>query len=81
MALLQGAAVLSPAAVYRLRSAGFRHLHGQAADEAPGCRGAGLPTPRYCVIQSEADLAEAGGEQLGLPIMVKPSDEGSPALA
>jgi len=39
-------------------------------------QGAGLPTPRYCVIRNEADLAEAG-EQLGLPVMVKPSDEGS----
>jgi D-alanine-D-alanine ligase len=39
-------------------------------------QGAGLPTPRYCVIRNEADLAEAG-EQLGLPLMVKPSDEGS----
>lgn len=39
-------------------------------------QGAGLPTPRYCVIRNEADLVEAG-EQLGLPLMVKPSDEGS----
>ncbi|MEO7386668.1 MAG: D-alanine--D-alanine ligase [Gammaproteobacteria bacterium] len=39
-------------------------------------QGAGLPTPRYCVIRNEADLADAG-EQLGLPVMVKPSDEGS----
>ncbi len=39
-------------------------------------QGAGLPTPRYCVIRNEADLTEAG-EQLGLPVMVKPSDEGS----
>lgn len=39
-------------------------------------QGAGLPTPRYCVIRNEADLVEAG-EQLGLPVMVKPSDEGS----
>jgi len=39
-------------------------------------QGAGLPTPRYCVIRSEADLTEAA-EQLGLPLMVKPSDEGS----
>ena len=39
-------------------------------------QGAGLPTPRYCVIRNAADLAEAG-EQLGLPVMVKPSDEGS----
>lgn len=39
-------------------------------------QGAGLPTPRYCVIRNEADLADAG-EQLGLPLMVKPSDEGS----
>jgi len=39
-------------------------------------QGAGLPTPRYCVIRNEADLTEAG-EQLGLPLMVKPSDEGS----
>ncbi len=39
-------------------------------------QGAGLPTPRYCVLRSEADLVEAG-EQLGLPLMVKPSDEGS----
>ncbi|TFG86711.1 MAG: D-alanine--D-alanine ligase [Chromatiales bacterium] len=39
-------------------------------------QGAGLPTPRYCVIRNEADLSEAG-EQLGLPVMVKPSDEGS----
>lgn len=39
-------------------------------------QGAGLPTPRYCVIRNVADLAEAG-EQLGLPLMVKPSDEGS----
>jgi D-alanine-D-alanine ligase len=39
-------------------------------------QGAGLPTPRYCVIRNEADLQEAG-EQLGLPVMVKPSDEGS----
>ncbi len=39
-------------------------------------QGAGLPTPRYCVIRNEADMVEAG-EQLGLPLMVKPSDEGS----
>jgi D-alanine-D-alanine ligase len=39
-------------------------------------QGAGLPTPRYCVLRHAADLAEAG-EQLGLPVMVKPSDEGS----
>lgn len=39
-------------------------------------QGAGLPTPRYCVIRNEADLVDAG-EQLGLPVMVKPSDEGS----
>ena len=39
-------------------------------------QGAGLPTPRYCVIRNVADLVEAG-EQLGLPLMVKPSDEGS----
>ena len=39
-------------------------------------QGAGLPTPRYCVIRNEADLAEAAG-QLGLPLMVKPSAEGS----
>jgi len=39
-------------------------------------QGAGLPTPRYCVIRNEADLVEAA-EQLGLPVMVKPSDEGS----
>lgn len=39
-------------------------------------QGAGLPTPRYAVIRNVADLAEAG-EQLGLPLMVKPSDEGS----
>ena len=39
-------------------------------------QGAGLPTPRYCVLRNEADLVEAG-EQLGLPVMVKPSDEGS----
>ena len=39
-------------------------------------QGAGLQTPRYCVIRNEADLVEAG-EQLGLPVMVKPSDEGS----
>jgi D-alanine-D-alanine ligase len=39
-------------------------------------QGAGLPTPRYCVIRNEADLLEAG-EQLGLPVMVKPADEGS----
>ncbi len=39
-------------------------------------QGAGLPTPRYCVIRNVADLTEAG-EQLGLPVMVKPSDEGS----
>lgn len=39
-------------------------------------QGAGLPTPRYCVIRNEADLAEAA-EQLGLPLMVKPAAEGS----
>jgi len=39
-------------------------------------QGAGLPTPRYCVLRNEADLVEAT-EQLGLPVMVKPSDEGS----
>ena len=39
-------------------------------------QGAGLPTPRYCVVRNVADLVEAG-EQLGLPLMVKPSDEGS----
>ena len=39
-------------------------------------QGAGLPTPRYCVLRNEADLVEAG-DQLGLPVMVKPSDEGS----
>ncbi len=39
-------------------------------------QGAGLPTPRYCVIRNEADLVEAA-EQLGLPLMVKPSAEGS----
>jgi len=39
-------------------------------------QGAGLPTPRYCVLRNAADLTEAG-EQLGLPLMVKPSDEGS----
>ncbi len=39
-------------------------------------QGAGLATPRYCVIRNEADLVEAG-EQLGLPLMLKPSDEGS----
>lgn len=38
--------------------------------------GAGLPTPRYCVIRDEADLVEAIG-QLGLPVMVKPAAEGS----
>lgn len=39
-------------------------------------QGAGLPTPRYCVIRGPADLVDAG-EQLGWPLMVKPSDEGS----
>lgn len=39
-------------------------------------QGAGLATPRYCVVRNEADLVEAG-EQLGLPLMLKPSDEGS----
>lgn len=39
-------------------------------------QGAGLPTPRYCVLRDAADLVEAG-EQLGLPLIVKPSDEGS----
>jgi D-alanine-D-alanine ligase len=39
-------------------------------------QGAGLPTPRYCVIRNEADLVEAA-EQLGLPLMVKPAAEGS----
>lgn len=39
-------------------------------------QGAGLPTPRYCVIRGPADLIDAG-EQLGWPLMVKPSDEGS----
>lgn len=39
-------------------------------------QGAGLPTPRYCVIRSAAELIDAG-EQLGWPVMVKPSDEGS----
>ena len=39
-------------------------------------QGAGLPTPRYCVVRNEADLVEAAG-QLGLPLMVKPSAEGS----
>lgn len=39
-------------------------------------QGAGLPTPRYCVLRNEADLAETV-EQLGLPLMVKPAAEGS----
>jgi D-alanine-D-alanine ligase len=39
-------------------------------------QGAGLPTPRYCVIRNQADLVEAA-EQLGWPVMVKPADEGS----
>src|SRR5690606_35854736 len=39
-------------------------------------QGAGLPTPRYCVLRNEADLVECL-EQLGLPLMVKPAAEGS----
>lgn len=38
--------------------------------------GAGIPTPRYCVLRNPADLAEAAA-QLGLPLMVKPAAEGS----
>jgi D-alanine-D-alanine ligase len=38
--------------------------------------GAGLPTPRYCVLRNESDLAEVA-DQLGLPVIVKPSAEGS----
>jgi D-alanine-D-alanine ligase len=38
--------------------------------------GAGLPTPPWRLIESAAELADAAGE-LGLPLAVKPSREGS----
>ncbi|MFZ5580699.1 MAG: D-alanine--D-alanine ligase [Pseudomonadota bacterium] len=38
--------------------------------------GAGLPTPAFCVLHGEDDAAEAGNE-LDLPLMVKPALEGS----
>ncbi len=39
-------------------------------------RGAGLPTPPWRLVESAAELADAGRE-LGLPLAVKPSREGS----
>lgn len=38
-------------------------------------KGAGLPTPDFTVIQSEADLERA--KALGFPLMIKPAHEGS----
>jgi D-alanine-D-alanine ligase len=38
-------------------------------------QGAGLPTPRFVLVHSEADLVKA--EALGFPLMVKPAHEGS----
>jgi len=38
--------------------------------------GAGLPTPNWRMLESAAD-AEAAGEALGLPLMIKPTLEGS----
>jgi D-alanine-D-alanine ligase len=37
--------------------------------------GAGIPTAEFVLLHAEADLAEA--EQLGFPLMIKPSQEGS----
>ncbi len=39
-------------------------------------RGAGLPTPEWRILSSEADLAQCV-DQLGLPVIVKPALEGS----
>jgi D-alanine-D-alanine ligase len=38
--------------------------------------GAGLPTPAFVVLRGEADFARAGAD-VGLPMIVKPSGEGS----
>lgn len=38
--------------------------------------GAGLPTPAYCVLTADTDVAAVVAE-LGLPLMVKPATEGS----
>jgi D-alanine-D-alanine ligase len=38
--------------------------------------GVGLPTPAFCVLNSESDLPEAA-DTIGFPMMLKPSREGS----
>lgn len=38
--------------------------------------GAGLPTPRWMLLESQADLDRCA-EQLGFPVIVKPAEEGS----
>jgi len=39
-------------------------------------RAAGIPTPEYAVVQSQAD-ASVAAEQLGFPLIIKPSGQGS----
>lgn len=39
-------------------------------------RGAGLPTPAWCLLKSEQDIDECIA-QIGLPVIVKPAQEGS----
>jgi len=39
-------------------------------------RAAGIPTPDYAVIRTQAD-ASVGAEQLGFPLIIKPSGQGS----
>ena len=39
-------------------------------------RAAGIPTPEYAVVQSQAD-ASVAAEQIGFPLVIKPSGQGS----